>query len=127
MPPSVASVHIGGNVFRYLLREPTGGPAPESLGQSVARKTRRFHRRLPGYAPTPLVALERLARTWRLAGILVKDESSRFGLGAFKVLGGSYAVARLVCAKLGLEIDTTDYQTLIGYEARGRLGQALDT
>ncbi len=123
MPPRVASVHISGHAFRYLLREPPGGPAPETLGRSVARKTRRFHRRLPGYTPTPLVALGQLARTWGLAGILVKDEASRFGLGAFKALGGSYAVARLVCARLGWDIDTTDYRELIGDEARRRLGR----
>jgi diaminopropionate ammonia-lyase len=43
-----------------------------------------FHRSIPGYVPTPLVELPEL-------GVWVKDESDRFGLPAFKVLGASWA------------------------------------
>ena len=61
-----------------------------------------FHRRLPGYAETPLVELPSLARELGVARVLVKDESSRLGLPAFKVLGASWAVARLVAERAGL-------------------------
>ncbi|MBI4013097.1 MAG: diaminopropionate ammonia-lyase [Candidatus Rokubacteria bacterium] len=54
-----------------------------------------FHRSLPGYAPTPLVALPGLAAELGLGEVWLKDESRRFGLGAFKALGGSYAIHRL--------------------------------
>ena len=57
---------------------------------------RQVHRALPGYAPTPLIALDALARELRLARIWVKDESKRFGLNAFKSLGASYAVFRVL-------------------------------
>lgn len=52
---------------------------------------RTFHRSLPGYAATPLVPLSALARELGVAQVLVKDESSRLGLPAFKVLGASWA------------------------------------
>jgi diaminopropionate ammonia-lyase len=51
------------------------------------RSARAFHMGLPGYAPTPVRELER-GRVW------IKDESARFGLPAFKVLGASWAVER---------------------------------
>lgn len=50
----------------------------------------------PGYAPTPLRALPGLARRLGVDAVLYKDEGERFGLGAFKALGGAYAVSRLL-------------------------------
>ena len=50
-----------------------------------------FHRTLPGYAPTPLVDLPDVAEGLGLGRVLVKDESSRLGLPAFKILGASWA------------------------------------
>ena len=44
--------------------------------------------------------------------ILVKDESRRFGLNAFKMLGGSYAIARLLCEKYDLDINDLSFETL---------------
>lgn len=58
------------------------------------RKAVEFHQSLPGYAPTPLFSLRSLAKYLGLADILVKDESFRFGLNSFKVLGSSYAIAQ---------------------------------
>lgn len=55
-----------------------------------------FHRTLPGYAPTPLVQLPALAKELGLGRIWLKDESKRFGLNAFKVLGASYAIHRFL-------------------------------
>ena len=51
-------------------------------------------RRWPGYAPTPLRTLGKLAASLGLQEILYKDEASRFALGSFKALGGGYAAAR---------------------------------
>lgn len=62
-----------------------------------------FHRSLPGYARTPLVALPELAEELGIASVLVKDESQRLGLPAFKILGASYAIARALSARLGVE------------------------
>lgn len=50
----------------------------------------------PGYAPTPLVPLEGLARVLGLSEIRYKDERGRFGLKSFKALGGAYAVANVL-------------------------------
>jgi diaminopropionate ammonia-lyase len=50
-----------------------------------------FHRSLPGYSPTPLVPVPELAAELGVSRLLVKDESSRLGLAAFKVLGASWA------------------------------------
>ena len=57
----------------------------------------------PGYRPTPLRALPRLAAQLGLAGIRYKDEAERFHLKSFKALGGAYAVLRLLQRELGLD------------------------
>jgi diaminopropionate ammonia-lyase len=53
-----------------------------------------FHRALPGYAPTPVHQLDAIAAELGVAVVQVKDESSRLGLPAFKILGASWAVER---------------------------------
>ncbi len=53
-----------------------------------------FHKSLAGYKPTPLKSLPKLAAKLGLKEILVKDESERFGIKAFKALGASYAIYR---------------------------------
>ena len=45
-----------------------------------------------GHGPTPLYALPALAQRLGLGEIRAKDESQRFGFGAFKALGGVIAV-----------------------------------
>jgi diaminopropionate ammonia-lyase len=50
-----------------------------------------FHRTIAGYRPTPLIGLKSLAAETGVGSILMKDESERFGLNAFKGLGASYA------------------------------------
>lgn len=56
----------------------------------------RFHETLPEYQPTPLHSLTDLARELGIASLLVKDESARFGLKAFKALGASWAIHRFL-------------------------------
>ena len=60
-----------------------------------------FHRSLPGYAPTPLVPVPALAAELGVGQVLVKDESSRLGLPAFKVLGASWACERVLAKDPG--------------------------
>jgi diaminopropionate ammonia-lyase len=50
----------------------------------------------PGYKPTPLHLLPKLAARVGIDAILYKDEAERFGLGSFKALGGAYAVFKLL-------------------------------
>ncbi len=69
---------------------------------SPGDEARQFHRRLPGYAPTRCcpVTLPGLD-----AVVHVKDESSRFGLPAFKILGASWAAWRLLRHEFGPALD----------------------
>jgi diaminopropionate ammonia-lyase len=60
-----------------------------------------FHRRLPGYAPSPLRDATEVARALGLGRVWVKQESSRFGLPAFKVLGASWATYRALVERIG--------------------------
>lgn len=53
-----------------------------------------FHRSLACYRPTPLYSLPGLADEFGIGSLLIKDESQRFGLKAFKALGASYAMHR---------------------------------
>lgn len=66
------------------------------VNDEIAHKVAAFHASLPGYKPTALHRLKGLAEHLGLGEILLKDESTRFGLNAFKGLGGSYAVAKLL-------------------------------
>lgn len=68
---------------------------------------REFHTGLPGYRPTPLVSLPALAGEMGVGEMFVKDESSRLGLAAFKVLGASWAVARTVTGRVSLSAPPT--------------------
>ncbi|MBV8220831.1 MAG: pyridoxal-phosphate dependent enzyme [Solirubrobacterales bacterium] len=69
------------------------GPSSGEAGQLEA-PARAFHRSLPGYAPTPVHSLDAVAAQLGLGAVLVKDESNRFGLPAFKILGASWATDR---------------------------------
>lgn len=60
-----------------------------------------FHRALPGYRPTPVRRLPDLAKEVGVAEVLVKDESDRFGLPAFKILGASWAAERALAEAPG--------------------------
>ena len=60
-----------------------------------------FHAGLPGYVPTPLIDVPALATALRVGRVFVKDESSRLGLPAFKVLGASWAVLRVLSERAG--------------------------
>ena len=71
-----------------------------------------FHKTLPGYKPTPLVSLKNLSNQLGIQKILVKDESQRLGLNAFKVLGASYAMALEIQRMLGLKAVSYTHLTL---------------
>jgi len=67
------------------------------------KKAHALHKSFSEYNETPLVSLDSLASELGLGKIFVKDESKRFGLNAFKVLGGSYAIAKFLAQKMGKE------------------------
>jgi diaminopropionate ammonia-lyase len=55
-----------------------------------------FHRGLEGYRPSPLHDIPELAQKLGVGRVLVKAETERFGLPAFKILGASWAAERLL-------------------------------
>jgi diaminopropionate ammonia-lyase len=88
-------------VFENPHLRPQDVPAPTV-------EARAFHEALPAYAPTPVR---------EVGGVLVKDESNRLGLPAFKVLGASWAVERALR-------DRPDVDTLVAASA-GNHGRAV--
>jgi len=93
------------------------------LSQKHAQTVRDFHKSFPMYAPTPLAHLKETAKCLGLEDVYVKDESYRFGLNAFKVLGGSFAIGNFLAGKLGKDISQVDYGMLIAPETRQQLGE----
>ena len=93
------------------------------FGKTEAEKARMFHQSFPEYAPTPLVSLSSLAELLGIKSIHVKDESYRFGLNAFKGLGGSFCIGNYVAQKLGMEIADLTYEYLTSPEVKEKLGK----
>lgn len=87
-------------VVANAMRGPTP-PCPDASG------VRAFHLQLPGYEPTPLVDAPALAARAGVGRVLVKDESNRMGLPAFKILGASWATYRALLDELGLGVGET--------------------
>ncbi|KAM0815342.1 putative Diaminopropionate ammonia-lyase [Seiridium cardinale] len=86
-----------------------------------------FHRLLPGYRSTPLVELPDIARELGLKGVFIKDESDRFGLPSFKILGASWGAFTAIAAKLGISTGcTVDRLTAEARQAGGVLFAATD-
>ena len=88
------------------------------------QRARRFHQSFPQYAVTPLARLSRMAGQLGLKDVFVKDESYRFGLNAFKVLGGSFAMARYIAKELGKSVDEMSYDYLTSDQLKQEFGQA---
>ena len=92
------------------------------LSSDEINKVRNFHKSFPEYSVTPLVNLENLSKRLGVGGIYLKDESYRFGLNAFKVLGGSFAMAKYLAQRLDMDIKDLPYERLISDEIREKLG-----
>ena len=99
-----------------------GEVSTTAFGLEQAQRVRHFHQSFPEYSVTPLVKLEVLAEELGVQSIYVKDESYRFGLNAFKVLGGSYAIAREIGRLLGLKEEELTLDRLLASDVKERLG-----
>ena len=99
-----------------------GAISTACFGLKQAKKVRSFHQSFDEYSITPLVQLNALAQELGVKGIYVKDESYRFGLNAFKVLGGSYAIAREIGSRIGLAEAEMTLARLLAPEVKERLG-----
>ncbi|MBM7713125.1 diaminopropionate ammonia-lyase [Bacillus thermophilus] len=82
----------------------------------------RFQMSHKNYSSTPLIALHHLAKKWNVKTVQVKDESWRFGLNAFKVLGGIYAIGKYLAERLNKPIEELSFAELTSPEAKKKLG-----
>jgi len=93
----------------------------ELFSSSVGRSVRKFHQSFPEYKPTPLARLPHLAHMLQVANIWIKDESYRFGLNAFKVLGAIHGLAYLVAHYLGKNAQELSFDLLNARSTKERL------
>ena len=96
----------------------------QNMSLEEMAKASNFHKSFPQYSVTPLTRLQNLADYLGLKRLYVKDESYRFGLNAFKVLGGSYAIARYIAQQLGKDVSEVPYNVLTSDKLREEFGQA---
>ncbi len=88
--------------WHYQTSSPSPSPSPVFT----------FHRKLPNYSQSPLHSLPSLAKSLNLGHVLLKDESQRFGLPSFKILGASWAVYHAVADRLGLDVFSPEAQAI---------------
>ncbi|MBE6887645.1 MAG: diaminopropionate ammonia-lyase [Ruminococcaceae bacterium] len=91
---------------------------------SDIEKVKSFHESFPQYTQTPLVKLDKMAEHLGVKEIYLKDESYRFGLNAFKVLGGSFAMARYIAKEMNMDVKDLPYDVLTSDKLREEFGQA---
>jgi diaminopropionate ammonia-lyase len=97
--------------------------ARSTFPDGVFAEARDFHRQIPGYQPSPLRSLSRLAEMIGVGGVWVKDESVRLSLNSFKVLGGSFAIYQFILQQLGLERGALTFEELVSETTRAGLGE----
>ena len=94
------------------------------MSLSNIARARFFHSSFPQYAPTPLADLSGMAKYLGLEGLYVKNEAHRFGLNAFKVLGGSFAMARYIAKATGHDVSEMTYDYLTSAAFQKEFGHA---
>ncbi len=94
------------------------------MSEENVKKALAFHKGFPQYSATPLWELKGMAEYLGLSCVFVKDESYRFGLNAFKVLGGSFAMAKYIAKETGRDVSEMTYDYLTGDELKKDFGQA---
>lgn len=87
-----------------------------------AKTVKNYHQSFPEYSVTPLTELPNLAKKLNVSQIYVKDESFRFNLNAFKVLGGSYAIGKYIKEKLNLPDEQFNCETILCDDIKKQLG-----
>lgn len=92
------------------------------MSRDIVEGVRTFHRSFEEYQPTPLHELKNFSNHIGIENFFLKDESYRFGLNAFKVLGGAYALGKYLAKELDMDIEEISFEYLRSEEARKRLG-----
>ena len=94
------------------------------MSTEEVKKARAFHESFPQYTKTPLTSLPHMAAYLGLKEVYVKDESYRFGLNAFKVLGGSFSMAKYIAKEMGKDVSELPYSVLTSEALLKEFGQA---
>ena len=95
------------------------------LKPEIVRETQQWLMQMEEYEKTPLIHMRKLAQYLQLDDILIKDEACRFDLNAFKVLGGAYALVRVICEKLDKDPASVSLEELRSQEVKKKLGAIL--
>ena len=98
------------NPFISVEREP-----PNFASMDRVKAVKIFHQSFPDYVSTPLVQLSGFAARLGIDALMVKDESQRFGLKAFKVLGASYAIAKEIQRQLSLNDEELNFDAITAH------------
>ncbi|WP_209019092.1 diaminopropionate ammonia-lyase [Peptoniphilus raoultii] len=88
-----------------------------------AKIVNNFHKSFDSYEIPPPVDLKNLSKEIGIKGFFVKDESYRFGLNAFKVLGASYAIANYIKDRIGLDENNLSFDEITSNETKEKLGK----
>ncbi|KJS84737.1 MAG: diaminopropionate ammonia-lyase [Peptococcaceae bacterium BICA1-8] len=96
--------------------------ATNFISENVVEEARNFHKSFPQYTVTPLQTLENLAQKLNVSKVWVKDESFRFGLNAFKVLGGAYAIGKYLSDKIGINLSQVSFDILKSQDFKEKIG-----
>ncbi|MET1249935.1 diaminopropionate ammonia-lyase [Sporolactobacillus sp. STCC-11] len=94
----------------------------QDFSEAVVDKVLAFQNTHKSYRETPLRSLNKLAGEFGVSKIYVKDESYRFGLNAFKVMGGIYAIANCLAERLKLPIEALSFEMLKSTKVREKIG-----
>lgn len=97
------------NGIKAIINNKKVDEKPAFLSEDEVKNVKGFHSTIEGYKITPLVDLGALAQKLGVSKIYIKDESHRFGLNAFKALGATYAIGKLLCEKLNIDIGSVGF------------------
>lgn len=78
---------------------------------AATEEIRNLHTSLAAYNVTPLVELKNFSAAKKIRAMFVKDESQRFGLNAFKALGGVWAIYNVLSRQSPLSRDKLTFIT----------------
>ena len=109
---------LEGRHCRFIEKASVTNDSIPAFSPEKAENVIRFHKTIPDYEETTLASLKCAAEHYDVGAILVKDESTRFGLKAFKGLGGSYCMFRILCEMFSLDPMTADYTTFLREDLR---------
>ena len=89
--------------YNFFLNNPTN-LLPKNITVQILRNSNSyaFHKSFVEYNLSPLYHLPGLSIFLKISELFIKDESHRFGLNSFKVLGASYAVNKILQQNPGI-------------------------